>query len=313
MVKTIKPSIYLPTRFIAVLALVLPPTIQANIGVNWLINQTHTGGISTPNDVATNYQSTSESLRAFHALGENQPFVSQVVQILNANHDLSTENLCQQIIVNVENGNDSSSLVNELMALQNADGGFGEVKGFDSTVLNTAFALQALAIAGIKETPAIEHAIHFLIEHQNPNNGSFGLNVANESAIYVTAKASQALQRFLFHANVTTNIEAANNYLYQNQVEEGGWATDWETAHALLAVASATAETSLYTSAAQALRSHQATNGSWGEDAYTTALALRALHYVKRIQFPLEPDKGILTGRAGLSLYEASPANTFSR
>jgi len=41
-------------------------------------------------------------------------------------------------------------------------------------------------------------------------------------------------------------VEIANNYLYQNQVEGGGWATDWETAHALLAVASATADTSLY-------------------------------------------------------------------
>jgi len=134
-----------------------------------------------------------------------------------------------------------------------------------------------------------------LLEHQN-NDGSFVLNTANESAIYVTAKASYALQRFLFNANVIANVETANNYLYQNQVEGGGWATDWETAHALLAVASATADTSLYSPAANKLRSHQATNGAWGDDAYTTALALRALHYVKRIQFAVEPDKGILMG-----------------
>jgi len=67
----------------------------------------------------------------------------------------------------------------------------------------------------------------------------------------VTAKASQALQRFLFNANVIANVETANNYLYQNQVEGGGWATDWETAHALLAVASATADTSFYSPAEQ--------------------------------------------------------------
>jgi hypothetical protein len=79
---------------------------------------------------------------------------------------------------------------------------------------------------------------------------------------------------------------------------KGEVGTDWETAHALLAVASATADTSLYSPAANKLRSHQATNGAWGDDAYTTALALRALHYVKRIQFAVEPDKGILMGSA---------------
>jgi len=261
-------------------------------GVNWLASQTHQGGISTPNDVAIAFQSTAEALRTFDALNQQEPLKNIMALgrgALNAVSYHSTESLSRQIIAGHENTDDVSELVNELLALQNPDGGFGELADFDSTVLNTAFALEALAMAAPSETQTTERAITFLTQHQNPD-GSFVLNAVNESAIYVTALASSALQRFLFNAKILPYVEAANDYLYKNQTEDGGWETDWETAIALLAVASATADTSFYKPAAQILRTHQDNKGSWGEDAYTTALALRALQYVKRIQFPVEPE-----------------------
>ncbi|MEK8019926.1 MAG: prenyltransferase/squalene oxidase repeat-containing protein [Candidatus Parabeggiatoa sp.] len=273
--------------------------MSATFGVNWLASQTHQGGISTPNDVAIGFQSTAEALRTFHALNEEEALKNIMAigqEALNAVSYHSTESLSRQIIAGHENGDDISAQVNELLALQNPDGGFGEMADFDSTVLNTAFALEALAMAAPSETQTTERALTFLTQHQNPS-GSFVLNAVNESAIYVTALASSALQRFLFKQQLLPYVEAANDYLYKNQIEGGGWETDWETAIALLAVASATADTSFYKPAAQVLRTHQDNKGSWGEDAYTTALALRALQYVKRIQFPVEPDKGILTGQ----------------
>jgi streptogramin lyase len=285
-------------RFFAMWFFCFSLPASANSGLNWLASQTHTGGISTPDDVAITFQATAEALRTIHAFGEDTTFSSIVEfgqQILNTENEPSTENLSRRLIATAEPGNNVSVLINDLLALQNPDGGFGQRAGFDSTVLNTAFALEALAIAKASEKERIEQAITFLTNHQNLD-GSFRLNSANENALYVTSLATIALQRFLFQAQITDNVDKANQYLLL-KISQDQIASDWELALTLLSVASATADNSLYKTAAATLRSHQNPNGSWDNDVYITALALRALHHVRRIQFPVDPNKGIFTGR----------------
>ena len=285
-------------RFMVVWFFCVSLPAYAESGINWLANQAHTGGISTADDVATPFQATAETLRTIHVFGEDTTF-SSVVDLghhtLKTENYRNTENVSRHLIATAEKGDDVLALVKELLAFQNFDGGFGEIAGFDSTVLNTAFALEALAIAEFSGGDQIEQALAFLTSQQNPD-GSFILNSANENSIYVTALAATALQQFLFRYQVVNFIEKANQYLL-DQISQTQITTDWELALSLLSVASAIADTSRYKSAAQTLLSHQNPNGSWDNDVYITALALRALHHVQYLQFPADPDKGTFTGR----------------
>ncbi len=251
-----------------------------------------------PNDVAISFQATAETLRTIHIFDENTTFPNVVAlghQTLKAENYRNTENVSRHLIATAEKGEDVSVLINELLTFQSLDGGFGETASFDGTILNTAFALEALAITEASKDEQIEQALIFLANRQNLD-GSFILNSANENSIYVTALAAIALQRFLSKVQVANLVEKSNQYLL-SQINQAQSITDWELALILLSVASTTADTSLYKPAAQTLRSHQNINGLWDNDVYITALALRALNYVQHLQFPTDLNKGTLTGQ----------------
>jgi len=294
-----KSSALWPTTFlIGIWLLCLSPATYANPGLDWLTAQADSGSITTAADVATAYQSTAEALNTFHVLSETPPPETQnALQFINTESYRNTENIARQIIANLDAGNDVSVLVNELIASQNDNGGFGELSGYNSTVLDTAFALTALMKAGINSANVMGAAIAFLLtENQHPDGG-FALDGANESSVYVSALTSYALQQFLFTYNVSANVDAVNNYLFQSQLANEGWETDWETALALLAVVPVTTDTSRYATAVDILKAHQNENAAWGNDVYATALALRALHNVENLPFPVDPTHATFTGR----------------
>ena len=115
--------------------------------VDWLqANTTPNGEISTSTDIDNPFQATSEALRTFSVLNI-PPQVGTVtaLQFINSESYHSTEYLVRKIIVNHLYGNDISSYVTELRGMQNWDGGYGELHAYDSSVLDTAFALDAFA------------------------------------------------------------------------------------------------------------------------------------------------------------------------
>lgn len=272
--------------------------LYAAFDVDWLTAQQNPdGSYATVNDVATAFQATAESLRSFHLLEEtNPPGIPAALSFINAESFHSTENLTRKIIANANAGADVSELLAELVVTQNPDGGFGVLAGFQSTPLETAFALKAMAAAGLDQSNAINAAISYITSSQH-SDGSYSSSVGNESSVYITALVSQALQRFLFTGGAPQVIDAANACLLANQVSAGGWVSDWETALALLAIVPVTADATRYATALDALRARQLANGSWGNDVYATALALRVLHLVENIKFPPDPGGGTISGR----------------
>jgi len=280
---------------LALLALLsLSPSSYANSGVSWLMKQADPdkGDYSTAQDVATSFQATVETLRTLFQL-ETTPAIANSLKFINDQDYQNTERLAHAIVVHVEQGHDMTTLVNELIAMQNPDGGFGEWQGYNSSVLDTALALEALATAEIEDTQVVQAAIGFLTQHQN-SDGGFALNAANDSSVYVTAKVSQALQYFLFKFNISAIIEAANAYLYTHLLEHS---EDWEIALALMAVVPMTTEASRYSEAVEILKAHQDPNASWGGDVYATALALRIIDYIETLEVPVNPNFSTLSGR----------------
>jgi len=141
---------------------------SAATAVDWLASQQDPyGAYTVPIDIATPYQSTAETLRAFQAAGQiAQVGIPAALQFVNAETLHSTENLSRKIIANLQAGNSVSALVTELITLQNEDGGFGELVGYSSTVLDTAHALEALTLAGQPIAQPVGSAVGYLTRAQ---------------------------------------------------------------------------------------------------------------------------------------------------
>ena len=280
------------------LLLVFPLSVIAATGTEYLASQTQLdGSYSNPVDVATPFQSTSETLRTFHVLGETvQPGIPNALQFINAEGFHTTEILSRKIIANHQVGNDVSLFITELLAMQNIDGGYGDLAGYDSTALDTVFALDAFATVEGIAGDVIANAIGFLQTQQN-SDGSFRISYQNQSSVYSTALVLKTLQAYLFNFNISANINSAKDFLIQAQDSSGGWSSDWETALSLIALVPVTTDTNLYFDAVTVLQSAMQLNGSWADDVYATALATHALFLVENIEKPVDPTTGIFSGK----------------
>ncbi len=253
---------------------VMPGSLYASIGTNWLVSQINAdGSIATAADIGTPVQSTSETLRALQVSGV---VVSPTpLTFLNAEPFENTEYLARRIIANVNAGNTVAALVTQILPHQNADGGFGDLPGYSSTTLDTAFALQALAAAGQLTHPKVAAGVSYLVNRQSAGGG--WKDGENADSVYLTALALSALTPYASVYAISPTLNAGRDWLYQQQLAGGGWASPWETSLALKAVVPVTSDISLYANAVNGLRAAQSSNGAWSNDVFITALALQAL------------------------------------
>jgi len=277
-----------------VVSMVFSLEAQANPqGLLWLdASLNPDGSYALDSDISTPEQSTDEVINVINLLSTNSD-INPPITYINENTYNNSEYLSRKIIANQVTGNTVNLLVNELVLMQNYDGGFGELTGYDSTSLDTSFALKALSKVGFTDTDVIESAISYLIRKQL-TDGGFPVKLPNESAVYVTANVSMALQNYMLDYDLGAVIAGANNFILAQQNLGGSWDSDWETAIALLAIIPATTDASLYTRSVNSLRSNQLADGSWNSDVYETALSVQALFVADGVAVPSDPVFGTL-------------------
>lgn len=261
-------------------ALSLPAAAGVSEGASWLSSQANADGSfgGTTTSLATPAQSTAEALRAYQALGQQaqSPF-NPALGFLNADTDVNTELLARKIVVNALAGNDVSALVNTLVAHQNVDGGFGDQPGYDSSVFDTAYALEALAIARYSAGQVVPGAVGFLFNRQQADGG-FAVG-GNDTSVFVTAQAMRALWHYRDqYSQVPIALNKAQDYLLASRDASGSWGESFNTALSLLALIPYLPDTATVSNSISSLQAAQLANGSWNNDPYTTALALQALY-----------------------------------
>lgn len=265
--------------------LVVPSLAFAGVpeGIAWLDSQSNPNGSvgGTPTSLAAPVQSTAEALRAFQFLGQqNQPSYGPALNYLNGDAELNTEFLARKIVVNAAAGGDVSAFVAALVAHQNADGGFGDRAGYDSSVHDTAFALEALAAAQYAAGQVVGFAAGYLLDRQQADGG--WLDGVNAASVPLTAQALRALQPYRnTYAAVPAALAAGQSFLLSKRNASGLWNESFETALALIAILPNLTDLAPVEASIGALGAAQLGNGSWADDAYTTALALYALHLVE--------------------------------
>jgi len=292
-----------------------PPT-QANLGIDWLAAQAQPDGhYSTANDIATPFTATAETLRTFELLGETAASqnVSAALDFLNAQDFPSTEHLSRRLIANMAaNPNQSvTELSNLLLARLNGNGGLGDLVGYHSTVIDTAWALEAIARTALADTGSHEllKAIDFLKQQQH-DNGGWASN-GRETSVATTAIVMHALWHYrdkvssIPTLNVVPALDKAQQYLLAQRQSNGLWEETFESGLALIAILPRLSSLDEVSASLEALRAAQNQNGSWNNDIYSTALALRALKIAESPE--PNPDLGqiaavVIDGQTGLAL-----------
>lgn len=199
------------------------------------------------------------------------------------NQPLETTNqVAERIYSLAVGGSDSVALISYLDERALAWGGYDD---FTVDNLDTTSALQALKAINYANQTTIQSAISYLLLHQNSDSG-WGFDNGDVSNLYMTAVVISTLSQFTNTYNLQNQINNGAAYLLSKQNTDGGFgsspSTAYETGLAMEAlIASGVNITSASQPAINYLASSQLADGSWDEDPYTTALAIRAFVYFK--------------------------------
>ena len=180
-------------------------------------------------------------------------------------------------------------------------GAWGGDTGYETDILDTALALQALKSANYTDATIINPALAYLTTSQN-TDGGWGFYKGDGSNVYMTAVVSATLQQFPQMTTIATAVGRGTSFLLAHQNSDGGFgsspSTVFETALAYAAIAAISTDATVLGGAVNYLTATQSGNGSWNDDPYATALALKALHLSENRPSPPPPPPpaGTITG-----------------
>ncbi len=151
---------------------------------------------------------------------------------------------------------------------------------------------------------AIDTALHYLFSNQN-EDGGWGGRQGEESNIFMTVMTIMTLQQFSQTTELANSIDKATGYLASKQNQDGGFGAGlsnvYDTALVYIVLAGAPIDAKILYRASAYLYSSRLENGSWNDDSYSTALALRALccsgSYSMEILLP-EKEDAVVVGPA---------------
>jgi hypothetical protein len=228
-------------------------------------------------------------------LNETGPAYNSAIQWINAIEVSNDDYFFTKMSVLGQAGIDVSTIRVYLLNVKNIDGGWGVIEVFESDIKRTTLALQALKTINYADQTIISSALGYLISTQNPDGGwgfypspCSGCD-ADQSNVYMAAMVLKTLSQYKNIYYLQTPINNAVAYLLTKQNQDGGFgsssSTVYETSLAFLALVESgslgTTSPTLIQNAINYLTSTQLSNGSWNDDPYSTALALRALANIK--------------------------------
>lgn len=172
--------------------------------------------------------------------------------------------------------------------------------------LDTVLAVFALKKINYVDQNTLNAVINYLLSTQNPDGG-WGFRIGDESNIYMTALVSSILQQLPQTTTIATAINKATTFLLAHQNPDGGFGMDaisgvaastvHETALVYIALVGVITDNTVLGNIINYLTSTQLPDGSWDEDPYSTALALRALYLSQnRPTPPPSPISGTING-----------------
>ncbi len=199
----------------------------------------------------------------------------------------TTDYLSQRIHALSDTGTDKDVLVSYLDDLTGAWGGYLD---FEVNILDTTLTVLALHEINHPDLETIGYALFYLTYNQNTDGGwtftpdDASAGSAQSSNVYMTALVLKVLSLYKGTFDLQTEIDNAVAYLLTMQNIDGsfGAGTVYESALAFEALIESNQQSAVsIQNAIDYLLTNQQPNGSWNDDPYSTALALRTLASVK--------------------------------
>lgn len=260
----------------------------------------------------TEYFSTIAVLDSYKQLGMDNTFQYQTgSQWIQSQTTENSAYISNRIYILANSGVDLTTDIDTLLSYRNSDGGWGIGLNYKSNNFHTALALQSLKAVNYSDQSIISSGIAYLTSNQNSDGGwgfcsstSLGCSDGG-SNVYITALVSSTLQQFTQATTIATAINKATSYLIAHQTTDGGFgnspSTVYETSLAYIALVGMITDNTVLGNAINYLTSAQLSDGSWNDDPYSTALALRALYFSENRPTPPPPPSppttGTITGR----------------
>ncbi|MFN3376892.1 MAG: carboxypeptidase regulatory-like domain-containing protein [Burkholderiaceae bacterium] len=270
----------------------LPGWANNNAGLAWLTNQVQSAGqLAAASARASAQQSQCEVAKSLLALSGSNTAVASLTAALDSSPlaEVSTEVLActRRLQLLLGQVPQTSDLLNRRVSNQ----GFVAFAGHSGpSLLDTGWALETLADQWTSSLA--QPSISWLQARQQPD-GSF--HIGGHADLLTTALLLRGLHahRDLVPAAAAASAQAAA-YLLRQVHSEGHWYSDagltaliYEAVHPYTA-----SQASLAPSVRNWLASRQSPNGSWDNDPWVTALALRALALTSRP--PVSPGQAAL-------------------
>ena len=248
----------------------LPPNVQQ--GLAWLQGRVQADGslAGEPSSIATGLQARTETL---HTLSLHATAPAALLARVRAETESPVESLSRRIISLAAAGDAVGPLAGELLGYRKAGSGWGYSTSFEPNALDTAFALAALKAGALASGTHAAEGLGLVIGKRNADGG-WGIN--GDSSIYVTGIVLATLESYSSAFQLEASIASARDYLLA-QRSGTSYTAAFDNASAFLALATTLGDPAVLQPLADAINASQSQNGSWGDDPYVTALALRAL------------------------------------
>lgn len=277
----------------------VPYSDNTSRALTWLQQQQQiNGAFDNAQTQSTSWKASAEAAMAYSVSGNlDQINSGLLVQFMNAENSSSTEFLGLRVRINQTLNLDVANDIAEILSRQNDDGGFGSDSGFDSSVYDTAFALGALFHDVAAHRDSINRALEY-IQGKQQEDGSF-LFSGNNSSVQLSSMTLIELTPYFFQFDLGDSLGKAQQYVLDSLGDNAVLTQmeSWQTALSLLAVVPVTTDATRYQQAVNQLIAAQQADGSWGEDVYTTALAIQALVRIQQADTVQDLTKATLTGR----------------
>lgn len=267
--------------------------VQAS-GYAWLKNQEQANGsiVSTANSTVE-FQSTAEAIISFQAQGLNVDNNSYAYLMTQNRGAMSIEHLSFRSRILYKRDKTNSLDIQEILKRQNSDGGFGAFQGYESSTVDTAHAVRALYETDLDVEQYVALAAGYLISKQI-DSGAWTLG-GERLDPYVTAVVMKALWGYRNQYSIDENLDKAQSYLMSLRNQDGSWVDLELTSLAILAILPRLSDKRELLTSIDYLETQQNSDLNWLNDAYITALALRAQSLATQID--VNPDISTLKGR----------------
>jgi subtilase family serine protease len=219
-----------------------------------------------------------------HLLWDEPEFVSIKESYLSFLKDFPDQQnydyLARKISLMVKTGEDVAEFMTQLLTGQNSDGGWGFGPGYSSDPLDTALALRALLDSGYADFAGYQKVLAYFNSHQN-SDGSFSIKKNSDGQVYLTALIVEELERLNKVLDCSYITNSSRQWLINQKNGSGGYGDGMlETARTLRVIIN-----DLYSSELESVFAYidesKLPNGSWNDDALTTAAVLSVLNRVK--------------------------------